>query len=46
MSMHERDPEKYARESFSMRRPAAWQTTAMTVAGIAIVIALLAYTLT
>jgi hypothetical protein len=46
MSMHERDPEKYARESFSMRRPTTWQTSAMTVAGIAIVIALLAYALT
>jgi hypothetical protein len=44
--MQERDPEKFARESFSMRRPTTWQTGAITVASIAIVIALLAYTLT
>ena len=45
MSMHDRDPEKYARESFSMRTPASWQTSAMTIAAIAVVVALLAYAL-
>jgi hypothetical protein len=51
MSVHQheherkRDPEKFTRESFSMRRPSSWQTAAMGVVAIAVVVALLAYAL-
>ena len=44
-NLHERDPEKFTRESFSMRRASSWQTAAMGIAAFAVVVALLAYAL-
>jgi hypothetical protein len=44
--MANEDPNRddpYARGSFSMRPAARWQVWAMTVAGVVVVVALLAY---
>ena len=38
-----RDPERFARDSFSMRPAAKWQVWAMTAAGVTVVVLLLAY---
>lgn len=37
-----RDPERYARQSFSMRPAASWQVWLMTAAAVLILIGLLA----
>lgn len=38
-----RDPEKYARESFSFRSMKRWQLWGITLAAIVVVVALVAY---
>jgi hypothetical protein len=38
-----RDPERYVRESYSMRPAAKWQVWAMTAAGVVVIVILLAY---
>jgi hypothetical protein len=39
----DRDPEKYARESFSFRRMKGWQLWGITGAAVVVVIVLLSY---
>jgi hypothetical protein len=43
MAEGQRDPEKYVRESYTMRPAAKWQVWAMTAAGVVVVVLLLAY---
>jgi hypothetical protein len=43
MAESQRDPEKYVRESYTMRPAAKWQVWAITAAGVVVVVLLLAY---
>jgi hypothetical protein len=39
----DRDPEKYARESFSFRRMKGWQLWGITAAAVVVVVVVLSY---